>query len=476
MWTLSSSSNKPLYQQLIHLIQQAIINGTLGPGERLPSERQLSHLLNINRSTVIRALNELTDRKLLIRKIGSGSYVNPLKHEINLYPSMNWYPVKSIYTQYQRDPYQIHIQELRKKAQEKHINLIDMATGDLAPSLLPKIDPTDLPWQHVLSLEQDDETTLLGLYSFRQAVQYHMKKRIGISVDLSEILITTGTQQALFLLTQTLLGPGDHIAVETPSSFFRLPIFQASGLRVHPAALDQNGVNPEILQKLIRKYPVKMIFLNPVFQNPTGSILSSFRKKEILRLCHDNQIPLIEDDAYSLLSFDENTDCRSIKMYDKYKQVIYLGSLSKYIGKATRVGWIIAPRPIIHQLANVRRQIEGGISVLPQLLAQYYLTHQMDNHFNFLQKKLSKKAKNLCHWLDQNYQSLFQFQPPKGGLYLYSKCPPDKNKELSTLLQEWLKQKIIIAKGEEFGGSQGEIRFNFSHFSSKTIKKLKNSL
>lgn len=473
MWNLSSSSNKPLYQQLIDLIEQEILNGNLNPGERLPSERQLSHLLNINRSTVIHALNELTDRKLLIRKIGSGSYVNPVKRGSNFYPSINWYPVKSAYTQNQQDPYQLHAQKLRKKSHEKHTALIDMATGDLAPSLLPRINLTDLPWQHVLSLEQDDETTLLGLYSFRQAVQHHMKQRIGISVDLSEILITTGTQQALFLLAQTLLNPGDHIAVETPSSFYRLPIFQASGLRVHPLTLDQNGADPETLYKLIRKYPLKMVFLNPLFQNPTGSVLSTFRKKEILQLCHDHQIPLIEDDAYSLLAFNKDTDCAPIKTYDAYQQVIYLGSLSKYIGKTIRIGWIIAPRPIIHQLAKVRRQIDGGISVLPQLLAQYYLTHQMDHHCAFLQKKLSKKAKNLCLWLNETYPSLFHFQPPKGGLYLYTKCPPNQNKELSNLIQSWLKQKIIIAKGEEFGGTAGEIRFNFSHFSSKLIKKQK---
>ncbi len=473
MWNLPLTSNKPLYQQLIDLIEQGIINGQLNPGERLPSERQLSNLLHINRSTVIHAFNELTDRGILIRKIGSGSYINIIKEKLQSNPLINWYPSPSAYLQKHQDSYQLHIQELRKKTRDKHFTLFDMATGDLAPTLLPKIDLTDLPWHHILSLEQDEETTLLGLYTLRQAIQYHIKKRIGISIELSEILITTGTQQALFLLAQTLLKPGDHIGVELPSSFYRLPIFEASSLRIHTIPVDQYGLNPEELHKTIRKYPLKMIFLNPLFQNPTGSVLSSYRKKEVLRICNDNHIALIEDDAYSLLSFSETVNCTPIKTYDTHNQIIYLGSLSKYIGRTIRVGWIVAPTPIIQKLATVRRQIDGGISVLPQLLAQYYLTQQFNHHVNWLQKKLSKKAQNLCIWLKQNYQDLFQFHEPQGGLYLYTHSPPEKNKELTNLVQTWLKQKIIIAKGEEFGGKTNEIRFNFSQFSSKLTKKSK---
>lgn len=464
MWNLPLSSTKPLYRQVINLIEQAIIKGRLHPGERLPSERQLSELLNINRSTVIHALNDLTDRGLLIRKIGSGSYVNPAKWELQTYPAINWHSAPSVYNQYHRDDYQLHIEKLRKEAQEKQFPFIDMATGDLSPSLLPQLNLTDLPWQHVLSLEQDDETTLLGLYSLRQAVQQHMLKRLGLKVDLSEILITTGTQQALFLLAQTLLKPGDRIGIEAPSSFYQLPIFQASGLRVYAITMDHYGIVPEELHKLIKKYPLKMIFLNPCFQNPTGSILSPYRKKEILKICHENQIPFIEDDAYSLLHFQSDIDFTPIKALDTHHQVIYLGSLSKYIGKTIRVGWILAPSHIIHQLANVRRQIDGGISVLPQLLAQYYLSNQMDSHCAWLRQNLSEKANDLYQWLNHHYSDLLQFQKPQGGLYLYTQCQPEKNKALTQQMKIWLQEKIVVAKGEMFGGKNGDLRFNFSHF------------
>lgn len=464
MWNLPLTSTKPLYHQLVDLIEQGILNGSLIPGERLPSERQLSNLLNVNRSTVIHALNILTDRGLLIRKIGSGSYVNPSPWALQSYPLIHWHPSSSVYNQEYQDDYSLHIQKLRKETQQNHTTLFDMATGDLSPALLPSLNLTDPPWKHVLSLEQDDETSLLGLYTFRQAVQQHMQKKLGLKVNLSEILITTGTQQGLFLLAQTLLKPGDAIGVEAPSSFYRLPIFQASGLRVRTIAMDQHGVIPESLIKIIKKHPLKMLFLNPFFQNPTGSVLSLCRQKEILQLCYENQIPLIEDDAYSLLSFNSEIDCHPLKGLDTRHHVIYLGSLSKYIGKTVRVGWIIAPKPIIKQLANVRRQIDGGISVLPQLLAQYYLSHQIDSHTTWLRQILSEKANHLYHWLDKNYKDLLKLQKPQGGLYLYTKCRAGKIKLLEQQLKHWLDEKIIVAKGEVFGGEKGDLRFNFSHF------------
>ncbi|MDI2091807.1 aminotransferase-like domain-containing protein [Commensalibacter oyaizuii] len=464
MWNLPLSSSKPRYQQVIDLIEQAIMNGQLSPGERLPSERRMSVLLQVNRSTIIRALNELTDRGIIIRKIGSGSFVNPDKWGVQAHPLMNWQPLKSAYTQFPKDEYQLRVQHLRKDAIKSKKPIQDMATGDLAPSLFPNLNLTDLPLNQLLSLEQDEETTRLGLYSFRQAVQNHMQQRLGLSVDLSEILITTGTQQALFLISQTLLKPGDRIGVEAPSSFYRLPIFQATGLRICALPMDEHGITLAGLKELVEKHPIKMVFVNPLFQNPTGTYIPLKRRKQILTYCHQYQIPIIEDDACSMLSFSPTIDITPIRAHDTHQQVIYMGSLSKYMGKNIRAGWIIAPKAIIAQLAHIRQQIDGGLSVLPQLLAEHYLRHQLDQHCDWLTSQLSQKSIQLCQWLQDFHAQDLSFTPPQGGLYCYAKFHENQIKAMPKILQNWLDQGITIAKGEEFGGKAGEIRFNISQF------------
>ncbi|CAI3922345.1 PLP-dependent aminotransferase family protein [Commensalibacter papalotli (ex Botero et al. 2024)] len=462
MWHLPLSSSKSLYQQVIDLIEQSIMNGQLSPGEKLPSERKMSVLLQVNRSTIIHALNELSDRGVIIRKIGSGSFVNPDKWGLQTHPLMNWQPLKSAYTAFPKDDYVLQVQHLRKECLERQKSLQDMATGDLSPTLLPDLNLTDFPVKELLSLEQDNETTQLGLYSFRQAVQDHMQKRLGLSVDLSEILITTGTQQALFLISQTLLKPGDRIGVESPSSFYRLPIFQAAGLRICALPMDEHGVTLQGLRELIQKNPIKMVFLNPLFQNPTGSCMDHKRKQQILSYCHQYQIPIVEDDACSMLSFTSNINITPIKAYDTHQQVIYVGSLSKYMGKNIRAGWIIAPKAIITQLAHIRQQIDGGLSVLPQLLAENYLRYQLDHHCKELKQQLSARATRLCQWLQNDHADHLSFIPPQGGLYCYAKFHEYKIKDMPRILQEWLSHNITIAKGKEFGGETGEIRFNFS--------------
>lgn len=464
MWHLPSPSSHPLYQQVIHLIEQAIMNGQLSPGERLPSERRMSNLLQVNRSTIIHALNKLTDRGVIIRKIGSGSFVNPDKWGLQTHPLMNWQPLKSAYTQFPKDDYSLQVQRLRKESIEQQKPIKDMAAGDPASSLLPNLNLTDLPIKELLSLEQDDETSQLGLYSFRKAVQAHMQKRLELSVDLSEILITTGTQQALFLISQTLLKPGDRIGVEAPSSFYRLPIFQAAGLRICALPMDKYGVTLSGLQELIKKHPIKMVFLNPLFQNPTGACMDRKRKQQVLKYCHHYQIPIIEDDACSMLSFSSDINITPIKAHDNHQQVIYMGSLSKYMGKNIRAGWIIAPKTIITQLAHIRQQVDGGLSVLPQLLAEHYLRHQLDTHCKRLKKQLSSKATQLCQWLQEHHANDLSFTSPQGGLYCYAKFHDDKIKDMPIILQGWLSQNITLAKGKEFGGKTDEIRFNFSQF------------
>lgn len=464
MWTLPKhlSGKKPLYRQIIQLVEDSISNGLLNASERLPSERHLSELLGVNRSTVITALNELTDRGILIRKTGSGTFVNPDKWGLQASAIVNWSAPEHLI----QDPYLLRAQTLRRKNAAEQEPILDLASGGIPADLLPLQTWPEFSWQTLYMQEQDDETSLLGLYSLRRAVQSYLQQKLDLNVEPEQILITSGAQQALFLISQTLLKPGDVIGVEAPSYFYLLPIFKAAGLRICALPVDTEGVTPEGLEQAAEKNQLKMIFLNPVFQNPTGYVMSRQRKKALLQYCTRKHIPIVEDDAYSLLYFNPQTDITPLKKYDQQQQIIYIGSLSKFIGKNIRVGWLIAPKAIVHKLAGIRQKIDAGLSVLPQLLAEHYLLNNINRHSEYLRTQLAAHAQQMMAWLEDCYHDEFIYTKPKGGLFIYARFTATERSghRFNDLLNRLLAQNIIVARGADLGDKHYAIRLNYAHF------------
>lgn len=473
MWALNNNPaiKQPIYKQIVNHIEQAIENGQLRAGERLPSERQLSTLLKVNRSTIIHALDELTDRGVLIRKLGSGTYVNEQKWGLQSYPLINWQATPEILSKKRQDSYYLQANQLRQKAHSHQQSILDLANGDLPTDLLPTLSLPEFSWQELLTHEQGTEASHLGLISFRQAVKDYLQQRFKMTIATEQILITSGAQQAIFLITQGLLKPGDAIGIEAPSYFYSLPLFQAAGLRIYAIPTDQQGITLDGLEKLLNQQSIKMIFLNPIFQNPTGFVMSDHRKKQLLNYCYKKRIPIVEDDAYSALPFNSQLDNSPLKKLDKHQQVIYIGSLSKYIGKNIRAGWMVAPKAIVNKLADIRQQLDAGLSVLPQLLAEHYLTEHSSKHQQYLQTVLAKRSQQLMQWLTENYQHKLTFQPPLGGFHLYTHCLQKNTHDFNNLLDKLLKQNIIVARGTDFGDTPYHLRFSYGHFNIASLTK-----
>lgn len=459
MWQLPNkkASNKPLYKQVIELIEQSIENGLLAPGERLPSERVLSERLGVNRSTVIHALNDLTDRNILYRKIGSGTFINNKKWGLQSYPIINWKTAPNILSN-QKDMYDAQANQLINTSTPDSV--LNLANGNLPADLLPSLPMPEMPWQKLLQYEQNDEFSFLGLKSFREAIKNHLYQQFKMILDDQQILITSGTKQAILLITQALLKPGDAIGIEAPSYFYSLPLFQAIGLRIYAIPMDKQGVTIEGLDALIKKHAIKMIFLNPIFQNPTGRVMDNRRKEQLLDYCYKQRIPIVEDDAYSGLSFVPNLDTSPIKKWDNRQQVIYMGSLSKYIGTNIRAGWLIAPKQIINKLATIRQHIGSELSILPQILAEQYLNHHAQTHQAFLQTTLALRAERLIRWMLTYYQDSIEIIKPQGGYHLYINISQNPQRLLSNLLNN----NIIVARGIDFGDTNDFIRLSYAHF------------
>lgn len=511
MWTLAQRSRKnlPLYKQVIQLVEEYIDRGLLSGGQRLPAERELAAMLGINRTTVIHALEELAERGVLVRKRGSGTFVNPDKWGLQSRVVFTWQPALSLNARRpgEKEDYAAQVASLKKHCRTTANGpLLDLSSDHLPEDLLPTLSLPDVSWRELISAEQTTETgrhsnlssspdgaraaksvktdipdkenvvlskscsakhddpssAMLGYGPLRRTVQTFLHRFHGLDVPYEHILITSGTQQAIFLTTQCLLRPGDTVGVESPSYFYSLPVFQAAGLRLCALPMDDEGITLDGLDAQFLSKRLKMVFLNPIFHNPTGTVMSACRKKEVLEYCNTRRIPLFEDDAYSLLAFDPGLDTSPIKRLDHENRVMYSGSLSSFAGHGSRTGWMVAPEPVISTLAQVRSHMDSGLSVLPQVLAMQYLKHDFQAHRLTLWEMLAQRANGLCRCLRERYEDVLEFDTPRGGLYLYAYAKQPQEEE--AVLARMLDDHIIVAPARRFGGPQGAFRCNFAMF------------
>lgn len=443
------------YQEIMTALESAIVSGRLAPGERIPSERDLATSFNCHRSTVAHALSELTDRKLIVRKIGSGTFVADGKWTVGVPARMRQIVPKPT-------PYQQAVEKALAKSPEAPWQHLE--NGDAPLSWLPQGQIGTLSWDAVFAEAADGDQ--LGLWALREAIAEDLRQRYHFHLSPNEVLITSGTQQAIFLITHGFLNPGDAVAIEAPSYFYCLPIFQAAGLRLIPIRMEAEGPSIDDLSQAVRRTRIRMLFLNPIFQNPTGILTSVRRRNEIIHLCNRYQIPIFEDDASARLPFSDKALTSPIKASPQAGQMLYAGSISKYMGPSIRIGWLIGPAHLMRALAHFRHETDTGLSALPQYIVRDYLTADLAAQVTRLQQHTVNALGQFSDFMQARFPTLHPLAA-QGGFYLYYRWPKKKRPQYEATLQALLDDHIIVAEGRHFGDDLPAMRLNFTHFRSR---------
>ncbi|KOO48764.1 MocR-like pyridoxine biosynthesis transcription factor PdxR [Viridibacillus arvi] len=460
-WKPDRKAKKAIYKQLAEYIEKGIADGTFPPDKPLPSERNLANILEINRSTVVNAYDELESIGLIERNRGSGTTISKdiwgiTKKRI---PSWNRYIGAGSFL-----PNLPVTQKIRKEAVEH--NLINLATGELSEELFPKSFLSEITSTRsfIGSLGYDHPQ---GSEILRKTLTKHIKKSRGIETNPSSILITSGAQQALHLIVQCLLKPGDAIAIEDPSYNYNLPIFKSAGIQIHYLPVDRDGINLEDLQSLYKKHRIKMLFLNPDFQNPTGSLMNLKKREAILDITSKFGIPVVEDDPYSLTAFSGDK-ISTLKSIDKNGNVLYISSLSKIVASGLRIGWIIGPTSVIERLSDAKQQIDFGHSSYTQWIANDFIESENFNfHIKSLIKELEKRRDKIIKSLDDYLRGQVEYSIPQGGIHIW--CKILKNFNEIQLLEESIKRGVIYVPGSTMGSKNGFVRFTFAREDEDSI-------
>ncbi|WP_419880450.1 PLP-dependent aminotransferase family protein [Peribacillus sp. B-H-3] len=460
-WRPDRKQKKPIYKQLAEFIGNGIADGILPPDQLLPSERQLASELQVNRSTVVAAYDELESIGLIERKRGSGTRISKdiwglTKKRI---PSWNRYVEAGSFL-----PNMPVIQRIRKEI-EGH-SLINLASGELSEDLFPldslqKI-AASRPFTGRLGYDHPQ-----GSERLRNTIVEHVKRYRRIETDSSSILVTSGAQQALHLIVQCLLKPGDAIVLENPSYHYGLPIFKSAGIRTFYLPVDQYGINPDDLESLYKKHRIRIIFLNPSYQNPTGAYLSQERRKKILDLSSQYGIPIVEDDPYSLTSFT-GKEASPLKSMDVHGNVLYISSLSKIVASGLRIGWIHGPKSVIERLSDAKQQIDFGHGSYTQWIAEEFLESEyFSNHICRLVKQLKLRRDQIVISMKDYLEDSVEFQIPEGGIHIW--CRINKGHDEGQLLENSIRNGVIYVPGSTMGTQKVYVRFTFAREKEEDI-------
>lgn len=448
-------SNQPLYQQIADDIERRISYGEFPPGSLLPSERKLAEQLGVNRSTVILAYAELRALGIVESRTGSGTRVSKFKWGVTPKHTPNWHRYVEGGSFLPNLPF---LRRVREALQQDN-TLIDFASGELGADISPVEEINTL-------MDENHYTAYLGYANpqgfgpLREALVTYLSQYRGIQTTESSILITSGSQQSLYLITQCLLAPGDAVAIEDPSYCYSLPMFQSAGLRLFRLPVDAKGIRPEDVRSLYKKHRIKMVFINPNYQNPTGIALDPERRIELLDVASELGLPIVEDDPFSLTAYN-GMPPQPLKSMDPIGSVLYIGSFSKIAASGLRVGWMVAPHSVVERLADARQQMDFGLSVVPQqVAAQFLKSPYVQPHLDRLRMHLLYKRDLLISALRQELPDLVSFSIPQGGLHLWCKIIPEVSD--NKLFEEAIRHGVIFVPGSVYGSDSGYVRFTFA--------------
>jgi 2-aminoadipate transaminase len=264
-----------------------------------------------------------------------------------------------------------------------------------------------------------------GYRPLREFLAAKLKRTAGIACTADEILVTSGSLQALDLINGALLTRGDTVILEQDTYQGALTRLARLGVRAVGIPLDGEGMRTNALAVALDELKrqgvrPKYIYTVPTVQNPTGTILSEARRLELLRLAADYGVPIFEDDCYSDLIW-EGTRPPALYAMSRNSNVIHVGSFSKSIAPALRVGYIVAPWAILSRMLPLKT--DAGSGAVEQMILGEFCPAHFDAHQPVLRRGLRKKLETLMDALNEQFGTAAEFDDPKGGIFLWVKLP-----------------------------------------------------
>jgi 2-aminoadipate transaminase len=370
------------------------------------------------------------------------------------------------------------VRELLKLTEQP--DLISFAGGLPAPDVFPVDQFQDstcrLLKEHGTKALQYSTTE--GYRPLREMIARH-SSRYGIVIEPENVLITSGSQQALDLIGKVFINPGDHLVVERPTYLGALQAWNAYEAEYINVPMDEDGMQPDALEAALRMGP-KFMYALPNFQNPTGVTLSLSRRHELIGLADHYGVPIIEDDPYGQLRYEEehipslvalDAQARAHNGAPYTGNIIYLSTFSKTLAPGLRLAWIVAPAEVIQKLVQAKQGADLHTSTFSQMLA-YDVARGgfLDQHIKVIRAVYGARRDAMLKALEMYFPPEVTWTKPQGGLFLWATFP--EYVDAADVLQAAIKEKVAFVPGTSFfadGTGRNTGRLNFSFCNEKQI-------
>lgn len=420
----------PLYRQLESQIIQLICHGILKPGQVLPSSRELALSLQLNRKTVVATYEELNAQGWVETRDRSGVYVSSQLPETSA-RTINQHSKKLIRSLQPAYP-------LINRSSDVATNT-DLRTEINVPGMpvsLYKIDD-GFPDPRIAPIEElvreyrrfgkgrlGNQFLMYGpehgSYRLRVELANFLNKTRGLQITEKEILITKGTQMAIYLATQLLIRPGDSVFVPEPGYKDANQTFKLAGAHLTFIPMDKDGMDVDRIEQLCKIQVPRMIYIIPHHHRPTTVTLSAERRMRLLNLASKYGFALLEDDYDFDYHFSSNP-LLPLASLDSSGHIIYVGSFCKSIAPGVRIGFIVAPEVVINEAAAIRRLIDRqGEQLLEEATAELLSTGDISRHIKKSHKVYQERLENTCRLLREQLGEYLTFDKPNGGLAIWA--------------------------------------------------------
>src|SRR5512143_3162005 len=372
------------------------------------------------------------------------------------------------------------IRELLKYAEQPDI--ISFAGGLPAPEVFPLKEFQQacnvvLETQGAVALQY---STTEGYLPLREMIARHSSQYMP-EVTADNILITSGSQQALDFIGRLFVNRGDYIVVESPTYLGALQAWNAYGAQYITVRCDEDGMVVDELEAALRVGP-KFIYVLPNFQNPSGSTLSLERRQKLVELADKYGVPIVEDDPYGQLRYDGEHIPSVVSLDSEYRgpngghysgNVIYLSTFSKLLAPGLRLAWVIAPPEVIRKLVMTKQAADLHTSSFNQYVAyEVGKGGFLDEHVKVIRSTYKERRDVMIEMMEEMFPPEVTWRKPQGGMFLWGIMP--EHMDAAEVLKVALERKVAFVPGESFhatGGGKNTMRINFSYSKPEVIRE-----